>query len=187
MTDHRNFCLCRCNSQQRENPIHGNDYGDSTSFRNVAQPKAYSTIHQQRYAATAHPKEVEAARESAAMSNFECDAEACSLWAMENRNKNSEPDQWLVAYTDRTSGSKAILVQISEFGRQFRISQTSHSGAATFKAVRFRRDGSASDRVWQLPIRSSSYRLCDGGIRRFPQQDHSGKETYCPAQGPLSP
>ncbi len=44
-----------------------------------AHPTTRNTSHPQQYAAKAHPTGVEAAIESAAMSNFECDAGACSL------------------------------------------------------------------------------------------------------------
>jgi len=64
----------RCDNANRSS-----DERDSTLSWNVAQPQLCSRIHQQRYAATAHPKELEAAKESAAMPNFECDAAACSL------------------------------------------------------------------------------------------------------------
>jgi len=67
VTVRQNCCWSHCNPQQRENAIHESDDGDRTLFGNVAQPKAYNKIHQQRYAATAHPTEVEAAKESAAM------------------------------------------------------------------------------------------------------------------------
>jgi len=79
VTLRRQIYLSRCNPQQRDRPISSSDDGDSTLFGNVAELRTYSKIHRQRYAATAHPTEVKAAKESAAMSNFECDAEACSL------------------------------------------------------------------------------------------------------------
>ena len=75
----RQSYLSRCNSQRRGNAISWSDDGDSTLFGNVAQLRTCNRIHRQRDAATAHPTEVEAAKESAAMSNFECDAGACSL------------------------------------------------------------------------------------------------------------
>lgn len=76
-----------CNGSLRADAILPSDDGGSTLFRNDAQLKPCNKFHQQRYAATAHPKEVEAAKKSAAMRIFECDAEACSLWAMEERNQ----------------------------------------------------------------------------------------------------
>ena len=67
------------NLSRRDDATRSSDDGDSTLFEYVAQPQLRSKTHQQRYAATAHPTEGEAAKESAAMLSFECDAEACSL------------------------------------------------------------------------------------------------------------
>ena len=75
----RQCYLSRCNSQQRDNAVSWSADGDGTLFRNVAELWTCNRIHRQRYAATAHPTEVEAAKESAANLDFECDAEACSL------------------------------------------------------------------------------------------------------------
>ena len=78
--------------------IHGcatsmSDDGRNTLGASLQRPQTRNTIHPQRNAATGHPKEAKAATKSAAMSIFECNAEACSLWAIEVRKRNSEPDQ----------------------------------------------------------------------------------------------
>ena len=83
----------RCNGSLHGDEIPPSDDGGNTLFRNVAQLKTCNRNHQQRYAATAHPTEGEAAKESAAMLSFECDAEACSLGHGGWKSKNSEPDQ----------------------------------------------------------------------------------------------
>lgn len=63
-TDHRVLC---CNWWQRDHAIQRNDDGDSTVSPGVAPRTSCSNTHQQRYAATAHSTEAEAAKESAAM------------------------------------------------------------------------------------------------------------------------
>ena len=64
--DRRDF-VGNCNRLRREDADRASDDGDSRLSRNVAQLQLYSTIRQQLYAATGHPKEVEAAKERAAM------------------------------------------------------------------------------------------------------------------------
>ncbi len=95
----RTVCHGRCFVRNRNRLKHddanrSSDDGNSMLFRNAGQPKLRSKIHQQRYAAKAHPTEGEAAKESAAMLNFECDAAACSLGHGGQKIKNSEPDQY---------------------------------------------------------------------------------------------
>jgi hypothetical protein len=53
--------------------------GRNTLERRFEHPNTRNTIRPQRYAAKAHPTGVEAAKKSAAMQIFECNAEACSL------------------------------------------------------------------------------------------------------------
>lgn len=66
-TDRRVLAGNCCNCWQRDHAIHRSVDGDSTLFRNVAQPGLRNKTRQQRYAATAHPMEGEAAKELAAM------------------------------------------------------------------------------------------------------------------------
>ena len=78
--------------KKREHAIRLSGDGKNTLETRVAHPQTCNTSHPQRYAAKAHPTEVEAAIESAAMQIFECDAEACSL-GHRGWKSSSEPDQ----------------------------------------------------------------------------------------------
>lgn len=67
----------------------------NTLQRRFARPKTRNTNRPQRYAAKAHPTGVKAAKKSAAMQIFECNAEACSLGHGGWKSKTPSPTSTL--------------------------------------------------------------------------------------------